>query len=241
MYLQNEPFLDADVFRKIKYIKETSNGRITVGLTTNGVLLTPDKIPNLLSADIDELVISLDAFKKETYSKIRVGLNFEKVTNNIEAILKAGYKKSLFVEFTKQKENISEFNDFIKYWKIKGLPILVFTINNRGGGVENFEKHSLKIQKSSLIYILKDFFAHKILKCCPFVLTTFSIRSNGDVIICCNDYTEDIILGNVNESTIKEIWNSERYNQIRKKLNDKKYDEISVCNNCSLWNKNLKK
>jgi len=240
MYLQNEPFLDKDIFRKLKYIKEESNGRITTGITTNGVLLTSDKIPELISSELDELVVSLDALTEETYSKIRVGLDYNTVINNIEAIINSRYKKGLYVEFTKQKENASELKDFIKYWKEKRLPILLFFINNRGGRVDNFDKYNTDIGKTSFIYRLIKGFSQKIIKCCPLTLSTFNIRSNGDVIICCNDYSNQMILGNINNSTIKEIWNSEKYNKIRKQLRNKKYEEISTCKLCSIWNKNYK-
>lgn len=238
LYLQNEPFLDKDVFRKLKYIKDVSNGRITTGITTNGVLLTPDKIPELTSSDLDELVVSLDAFTEKTYSKIRVGLNFNTVINNIEAIINSGYKKDVYVEFTKQKENASELNDFIKYWKGKRLPILLFFINNRGGGVDNFDKYNKNIGKDFLISRLKKGFAQKVVRCCPLTLSTFNIRSNGDVVICCNDYGNQMILGNINTSTIKEIWNSETYNKIREKFRNNKHKKIPACKLCSIWSKN---
>jgi len=240
LYLQNEPFLDKDIFRKLKHIKDVSNGRITTGITTNGVLLTPDKIPELTSSNLDELVVSLDAFTEKTYSKIRVGLDFNTVIDNIEAIINSGYKKGLYVEFTKQKENASELNDFIKYWKKKGLPILLFIINNRGGWVDNFDKYCVNIGKPTLISRLKKGFAWNVIKCCPLALSTFNIRSNGDVIICCNDYSEQMILGNINSSTIKEIWNSETYNKIRKQLYYKNYEKIPTCRSCSIWSKNSK-
>ena len=239
LYLQNEPLMDKDIFRKLKYIKDESNGRITTGLTTNGVLLTPDKIPDLISSHLDELVVSLDAFKKETYSKIRVGLDFDKAITNIEALINSSYKKNLFVEFTKQKENASELNDFIRYWKGRGIPILFFNITNRAGGIENFEKHRMNAEKTFLFNRFKKIIAQKIIKCCPLVLTTFTIRSNGDVVICCNDYTESLILGNINTSSIKDIWNSERYKKIRKQLYNKKYDEIPVCSSCSIFNEKI--
>jgi len=239
MYLQNEPILDKDIFRKLRYIKDKSKENVITGLTTNGTLLTPDKIPDLISSDLDELVVSLDAFTKETYSKIRKGLDFDKVNENLEALIKSDYKNSIFVEFTKQKENAKELNDFIEYWKKKGLPILLFNISNRGGEVENFDEYRMKAGKTVLLFRLKRFILKRMIRCCPLVLTTFNIRSNGDVIICCNDYTENLILGNINKNSIKEIWNSEKYKNIRKYLHDKELNKLPICKSCSIFKDNF--
>ncbi len=42
----------------------------------------------------------------------------------------------------------------------------------------------------------------------------FSVRTNGDI-ICCPCYAQ-VRIGNINESPIQEIWNSEKLIQMRK-------------------------
>ena len=49
-----------------------------------------------------------------------------------------------------------------------------------------------------------------------------------------------MILGNINISTIEEIWNSETYNKIRKQLYYKNYEKVPTCRSCSIWNENSK-
>ena len=59
------------------------------------------------------------------------------------------------------------------------------------------------------------------------------INANGDVFICCNDYDFDTIFGNINEKSIKEIWQSkERKDEIEKAYS-------SLCTTCSyaVWGK----
>jgi radical SAM protein with 4Fe4S-binding SPASM domain len=75
----------------------------------------------------------------------------------------------------------------------------------------------------------------KVIKICPFTINWISILSNGDIIICCNDYNKKIVIGNLNHSTIKEIWNSNKFENIRKLQINKRYKEISACKICSLF------
>lgn len=57
---------------------------------------------------------------------------------------------------------------------------------------------------------------------CPF--THFEVNNpNGDVTVCSN---HSMVLGNVNEHSIEEIWNGELYRKIRKKFLDGRMFEI---------------
>lgn len=57
------------------------------------------------------------------------------------------------------------------------------------------------------------------------------INANGDVIICCNDYDFDTVFGNVESTSLKEIWNS----QARQDMISRAYN--SLCTTCSqaIW------
>ena len=73
LFLQNEPLLDKDIFKKFRLIKKLSDDKIKTGLVTNGTLFTKEKIQELEKSEIDELIFSLDALTEETYKKIRQG------------------------------------------------------------------------------------------------------------------------------------------------------------------------
>ena len=81
--------------KKIKLIKQLSIGQILTGLITNGTLLNNKKITELESSEVDEIIISLDAFSEKTYNKTRRGLNFPKILENIDQVFASGYNKRL--------------------------------------------------------------------------------------------------------------------------------------------------
>lgn len=235
LYLQNEPLMDKNIFKKISRVKEMGEKLISTVLVSNGSLFEDEKIKELEKSGLDLLIISLDALTEKTYNKIRQGLDFKKVLSNIDKILESQYKNYFFVGFVKQKDNINEFNDFKKYWGKKGVPTWIFNITNRTGDLENYEDFTIEDNDKSFIKKSKNSFAKRFIKCCPIPLTTFNILSNGDVILCCDDYSKKLILGNVNESSIKEIWNSNKYEKIRESFFGNEYKKIGVCSNCSSW------
>lgn len=233
LYLQNEPLIDKDIFKKIKLIKQLSNGKILTGLITNGSLFTPDKIKEFEESGLDQIRFSIDAFTEDMYNKIRKGLDFKTVLNNIDNILHSNCDTELCVGFVRQKDNILELKDFKKFWKKKNVSIDTIDILNRCGDLPSFQNLCLEKNIHYLERVFKSTLK-KIARCCPSVLTSFNILNNGDVIICCNDYTGKLILGNVNNSSIKEIWNSDKFQKIRETLY-KDYRNVPSCKNCTFW------
>lgn len=59
----------------------------------------------------------------------------------------------------------------------------------------------------------------------------FPIRPDGKVSLCCCDTYGEITLGDLNENTIEEIWNSEKYKNIIKLLKEGR-DKIKICKYC---------
>jgi radical SAM protein with 4Fe4S-binding SPASM domain len=234
LFLQNEPLTDNTIFNKLKLVKKLSNGKIKTGLVTNGTLLTEEKIKELREAEVNKICFSIDAYTEETYKKIRRGLSYNKVLKNTENLRNSNSKTLVSVKFLWQKDNYFELNDFKKFWKNKGIKTEIDIVSNRAGAVSNFE--DIRLTHKNIPF--KTNFARDIMLIftggCYSLATNFNILHNGDVIMCCNDYTKRIILGNVKNNLIKEIWNSEKYQSIREAIFNKDFEKIPECNNCTL-------
>src|SRR5215471_9899995 len=79
-YLMNEPFIDRDIFRRIRYINEV-NPRAKVIITTNGSLLTPPVVQEILALGegLHEMAISVQGIYAEAYEKtMRGGVQFDR-------------------------------------------------------------------------------------------------------------------------------------------------------------------
>ena len=233
LHLQNEPLTDDSIFNKIKLIKKISNGLIQTGLVTNGTLLTEEKIKELNTSGLDRICFSIDASTKKTYNTIRKGLDYDTVLHNIETLRKSKSKTQIFVRFIWQKENYHELLEFRNYWKKKGIPQEIGVVNNRAGTVSNFK--DIGIPKGDIPFryrLIQNMWSH-LTKGCYHLANSFNILYNGDVILCCNDYRKKTTLGNVQNTSIKEIWASKKYQSIREAIFNHDFEKIPECKQCS--------
>lgn len=67
---------------------------------------------------------------------------------------------------------------------------------------------------------------------CRLPLIQMVIRPDGKVSLCCNDALGQMTLGDVNEERIVDIWNGEKYRDIRRKAMDGR-ENIDLCKYCN--------
>lgn len=213
----NEPFLDPLIFERIKYLK--SKG-VKVKLFSNGSVLSEEKTEELLKSGLDEINFSVDSHIKEVYEKIRKGLDFNIVVSNISYLTERRRelglnKPRIKVVFVGQKENKTEIKEYKNFWKSKADKIIISFDDNRNNTSEFFDKHKKK----------KPFPCNKL-------WAEMNVVSSGKVALCCVDYDAKETLGDFKTQSLREIWNSEKFNEIRKKHLDYRANEVSVCETC---------
>lgn len=102
------------------YLKILRNYNIQAGISTNGLML--DKHLETLIEYFDicsNIRFSIDGVKKETYEKIRVGGNFNKLLENLELAEKKlkPYGYEILIDCVVTKDNFDELGDFIVFFK----------------------------------------------------------------------------------------------------------------------------
>lgn len=235
--LQNEPFLDKHIFEKIRRFKDRTGDRVAVELVTNGAFLTDENIAKIRAADLDVLDISLDAISPEVYRRIRIGLDYDAVMAGVERVLEASLPHTdVFVRLVRQKENVHEVRAFVRKWRRRGVPVFIYTANNRVGAVEDYEK-LVRIPEAEVPItqkLLRRFF-RMWMGCCPIPFASTNILHNGDVLMCVHDWARREIVGNVREASIAEVWNGARMRELRAAIHRRRYEESPACRDCSLW------
>ncbi|MBC7748560.1 MAG: radical SAM protein, partial [Methylotenera sp.] len=135
-----EPTLYKDYVSLIKKAKD--KGVPNVSLTTNGQLITREKITELIQAGCDEITLSLHGVYKELYEKFMPGATYEKLHDFLfnlkEEKLRLGSKTpTLRINFTANPENVYELSDFFKVFKEYNISILQVRPVMQIGGVYN--------------------------------------------------------------------------------------------------------
>jgi len=254
-----ESFLNKDFLKMLRYVKDKD---IFVELYDNFFLIDRETARELIAMAIDKIYISLDAATKDTYEKIRVGSDFERVVRNLKNFFQA--KKEMKAHFPEiafhyivNKLNLSEMPQYIE---------LVRSIVGEESATVQFSRmlHAFKgtkdlftevpaeivqaTEKKAREFNLKVVWSADtpqikppISKCTEWTMPFIFV--NGDVIPCCagneaenRDFQKKTALGNIFKQDFKEIWRGERYKNLRKML--KKGNIPASCRNCPLYQLN---
>jgi len=220
----NEPFLQKDIIKYIKYAKEA--GILIISLHTNARLLNNKIIEDLINSGVTLVVFSLDAINKDTYEKIRKGSNYKKVMENINTFLEMKKKlKTQFplckVSFVRNKLNYKEFDQFFKYWENKIDYISSSSFCNPFVGEKKYKQIENKYRFERFIFTS-----------CSEPYQRLFISSNGEVYPCCSFFGNEMKVGNIYENSILDIWNSKKMQNIRQLANSD--NTLSACKKCRI-------
>ena len=236
---QNEPLLDPKLEQRIAEFKSVAAPHQMVEIVTNGSALTPARFSRLVQAGVDLITISLSAHTEATYHQVMQGLAWPALMKNLAAMASADTSKvNLFLRYVHQRENQAEFPAYRKHWTRRGFNIFAYEINNRAGTVAGYERR--QPLKSYFFRRLRKVMGRKYFQVCPHACGVAHVLQNGDVPLCANDWQNREILGNVRNSTLREIYNSPRLQEIRELMLGGRYDEIAPCKDCSFCNDWLK-
>jgi radical SAM protein with 4Fe4S-binding SPASM domain len=235
--LQNEPFLDKRIFEKVKRFKAATGGRVRVELVTNGAFLTEENVGRIAESGLDVVDVSLDALSREVYARVRVGLDYDRVLAGVERLLTAKLPATnVFVRLVKVRDNVHEVRAFARAWRRRGVPVFMYTANNRSGTVAGFDD-TQRIPDTEIPFrsrvgrrLVRAWMGH-----CPIPFSSAYVLHDGSLILCAHDWARREILGNVREATIAELWNGERMREIRALVSERRYAEVPSCAGCSLW------
>ena len=212
-------------------------GILETWLHSNGMMVNDKNARKLIKFGIKKMNFSIDAFKKETYEKLRVGGNYNKVVNNILNFLKvknemnASYLR-VRVSFVEQKENFSEKRDFYNFWsKQKGINTITFqkclnceTLEKEDEDAKLSEKELEEKYKNE-----KPFF-------CSAPWETPIIQDDGKIVPCgmpVREHNKDFFLGDINKGdTIKDCWNGEKMKKLREKHKNSEWYKENMCRVC---------
>lgn len=219
-----EPFLDKTLFDKIRYAKD--KGIRCTYLVTTAFILREHKIQDILDAGLDKLKVSFYGATRETYERIHVDLNFEESRNNVASFLRlrdeGGYESpGLMIQWLPMPENKGENEVFRSMWKPlldegKGDVLVEYALHNWiDGRVYNPVDGSRPDRVS-----------------CGLPFEDMQILYNGDVVPCCYDFDAQLILGNVRNNSLEEMWNSPPFKKLREVHRKGTFEDIPLCDRC---------
>ena len=226
----SEPLLFKNVESVIK--RAVDANIMDLFLFTNGALLNKKKAEMILNSGITRLFISLDAFSQETYDEVRVPVakrllkenRLSYVENNIKDFIKLRDSQNkklplVRVSFVAIKKNLHE----VKKFKEKWLNIVDSVEVQMERPTEIFDQVKEGDFSTSSQLKLDDYN-------CTRPWSDIAIYADGTVAPCCAFVGRKAPIGNVKDSTVREIWNGKKMEAIRDGF--RKNKPIKVCQIC---------
>lgn len=230
--LQNEPLLDGDLAWRVREARMRFGKSVCISIVTNGELLSPDVVKGLYEAGLDHVEISLDALTRETYRRVRAGLDFDRVMENTcEAIAIGGVKKTT-VRFLVQKDNVHEQKAFNAYWVRKGALVMFQDMTNRAGTLRRYRL--LCPDRGPDWYDRLENFVLQGVPCVSGPFDRLNVLSDGRVLACCQDWCHDFLLGDLSSQRLTDIWTGPPAAFCRDMLWHGQFEKNTLCANCSL-------
>ena len=247
-----EPFTCPSIFEMIEY---ASKKNIMIEMTSNGSLLTDKNIQKIINSQITRLIISVDGACKETFEKIRVRSNFDRVVTGVRNLSQELKKTKSIMELKAwtvvQRDNIAEVHKIVELVHDLGFKDLTFQVNLTGWGKDEWneknkgfevntsegsagamlDKAFSRAKELGLDLKIYDNELYSEEKPCAWPWHSSYVDAQGYVIPCCLIADKDVKnFGNINERPYWEIWNSQEYKDFR---NDIKNHRIpDYCKNC---------
>lgn len=123
---RGEPGLNTHLEEHVAYASRF--GFVDKFLNTNGLAFNAKRIAELLKAGITRIIISVDGATRETYERIRVRGDWDKLRRNVKEFISAGHKVTM--QMTVQPENEHEVEQFKTLWP--GAKINTKRIRHKG-------------------------------------------------------------------------------------------------------------
>jgi radical SAM protein with 4Fe4S-binding SPASM domain len=233
LWNSGEPLMNKELDKMIDYAKKAN---LFIIMSTNGYFLDKEKARMLIDKGLDYLIISFDGATKETYEKIRINSDYDKVINNIGGLIeeKKRQKKNLpFInlQFLIMRENEHEINKVASLGKL--LKVDRITIKKTQIINEKLKKDLLP---TKMEYTYEAYENQSICKenWCYKPWEHIVINWKGLVFPCCDTLDPNYSLGDLFSNgglSLQEIWNNDKYVKFRKQIL-KDIDKIDICRIC---------
>ncbi len=217
-----ESTLNPHLTEMIQYCKQKG---VHTLLSTNATLLYGKLTERLIASGLDYIIFALDGATKHTYEKIRIGADYNKVVSNIRNFIKEkkSRKSKLFctLQCIYMNETQNEIKRFVRMWDLPGVDAI--RIRQITYGIDLNDPKQKKFSnvnyRSPCYWLWSD----------PYV------KWEGTVVPCCQDVNADYTLGNVLDKPMREIWNSQKMQDLRNMHLEGKADLAPLCKNCNMY------
>jgi pyruvate-formate lyase-activating enzyme len=228
LFHRGESLMNKNITSMIDYAAKKS---VKTRIHTNATMLNKKLSRDIIKAGLDFISFSFDGYTRESYERNRPGARFKESLGNIIEFLKIKKQLKSNKPYTviqviqdpggQSLDNTAEQKDkFLE--NFKGLPLnrLVTRAPHNWGGLLKLESSgSSKVKNVKVIP-------------CTFPWYSLTIFYNGRVFLCPQDFKGRICLGDLNKSSISEIFNGVKIKEVRRRFKKGMIYDLVPCKGC---------
>jgi len=234
-----EPTLHPDMPEMIRYLKDTDITEI-IEVFTNASKLEPDLNVKLIEAGVDRINISLEGMSSEHYEKVAgVKIDFDAMIRNIAHLHSVRGNAKIYIKIADQTRPLKKYGNELfvlskrdrdQFFAIFGsicdeiyiekvVPQWAETQLDRQNDLDATGMYGQAIKNYKEV--------------CPFIFMYLHFNWDGTTSPCTLDWAKKVIIGNVYEQSVLDIWNGKSLRDLRVAMLLGKRDRIELCQNCS--------
>lgn len=222
LFLAGEPFFHPHLAELVASAR--SRGLVTL-IHTNGTFMPDKRVHALMDAGLDKISFSFDGESAGEYEVVRIGAKFDDTMGKIIRFLQIKRERGgefPLVTIQVIKLATSPEPDRITpafKRRFEGLPVDEFLLLHPFTWPDQ-KQTDMARPPGSKFYP------------CMIPWTSLSVGWDGRVFWCCGDLNGRGVLGDIHDTTLKEIWNGEQIRAIRRGLARRELDDLELCRNC---------
>lgn len=204
----------------IGYVRQKSRS-IRIVINSNGMRMDEEMARCFIEANVNMVNVTIDGATAETFESIRKHLKLEQVEANVRRLIalrdELGRKYPMVrVGMLDMPENHHEVGAFLAKWTGVADHAGLGGLYSRLGAV-SYGEDGRDWQRTP----------------CWLLWNQMPVLSDGSVALCCDDWDGEAVLGNLHQSTIRELWvaNVERQ-RLRALHLEGRSAEIPICASC---------
>ena len=238
LFNYGEPFLHPEFIEIIHISKQTDAFVLTC---TNGMFLSDSNCNGIIDAGLDQIIISLDGTSDESIRAYRgANASYATIVEGIRLLVSTRNKRNsntpkIVLQMIYMKSTQSLCDDFFALARELGVDeaftkAVIVDLSNQDIAwnilPDDKEKWHRYIANNGIIEHIGS-----IPDSCIYLYNHLTVLADGRVVPCCYDGRGEIVFGDLNNTTISEIWNGDIIREFRRNFKVKA-QSLLMCSMC---------
>jgi radical SAM protein with 4Fe4S-binding SPASM domain len=225
LYKEGEPLVNPFFPQFVDYARK-SNKVLKIDTTTNGLLLTRDLSRKIIDAGLDQINISINGMTSKEYLFLtKSKADFDSLVENIAYFYSIRGNCEVYIKAI--EENLTEETKKLFFSVFGNISDRIF-LEHLQPNWPNFTFNYINVDYKVGHYgqELVDRLV------CPYIFYMMVINADGTVSACVQDWQHKLLIGNVKEESIKNIWNGSKLKYLQISHLKKQKSELPICSVC---------